>query len=547
MKNQVILIDVVLSGLSQGLDEETQIHALPSVLLKGFANEDERIQQNYNIKVLRFKEYEKPRSYLKKVLIDKPKVIGFSAYTWNYIHIREATKLIKKNNPEIIIIWGGPQVSYNPIEHLNKVSELDIVVCGAGETAFKRVLLSLITEDKISNIPALAFRDKGRVPIQNKGMYTEDLSLIPSPFQNGLINLAAPGKHAVYLETFRGCPKKCGYCVWGAGLKKPLYYPLESVLKDIEIIYGSPNVVNVYVTDAFLFYHPKRGYKILQKIIDCNIYKTPTFLEFDPFHLQPEHIPYVKPVCQSDYRIGVQSFTEDALTLASRSKTGRDLVKSKIDMIRREDTNAKISFALIYGLPGDSFEGFRETLSFALALQPDSLKINVLSVLPGSGYWKSRELLGLFFEEEPPHRVMRSNDFSKEDIRKCEILSAWLTYFLRFKLFKDIVGSLVKTGLLDEPIVLIDALINRLSSKEKWIIGKSIRTNISVEEENQRRMFIIDKGTNSECKMRFYKSFLDVLNEWNIKGFDEEILNDLKHFKLYGNFINYYPQETWKR
>lgn len=545
MKKKIILFDVVLSGAAQGLDDDVIIHALPCVLIKGFVLLDKNISDFYDIEVWNVKEHEYPETYMDKLVNANPFMVGFSCYTWNFMHIINATNLLKQKLPNTVTIWGGPEVSYTSVELMNKYNFIDLIVCGAGETAFKRVLLSFLNLDTILTIPALTHRIDN-FPIKNEGVFTENLELIPSPFQNNLIDLNSEGKHAVYLETFRGCPKKCGYCLWGVGLKKLLYYSMEQILTDIELIYNNPNVVNVYVVDAFLFYNPKRAFQILEKIQSCK-YQHPTFLEFDPLHLKAEYIPYVKPVCKSDYRIGVQSFIEEALSIAGRSKTGREVIESKINMLRTEDSDAKISFAVIYGLPGDSLGGFRDTLSYSLTLKPDSLKINVLSILLGSTFWEKRVEMGLFFEEDPPHRLIKSNDFTEQDLEECELLSAWFTYVMRFKLVKETMYKMIDYGLLPEPIEFIDSIIELLKPVETWIDDKYKRVGISVEEENQRRIFIINQSDNANCKLNIYNATIELLKNLNSEvDLGSKILKEIDFYKTFG----YFPlknTELWKR
>lgn len=547
-KKRVILIDVVLSGLAQGLDKDVIINSLPSVLLKGTAMQDDNIRECYDIEIISILEEQSPEEYIPNLAMqDDVLMVGFSVYTLNYLHVRQASELLKQLAPHIKIVWGGPQVSYNPIEQLNQ-SSADYIICGPGETAFWRLLLSLIGRDDMYSIPTLTYRDLNDKVQQVPGeFYVEDLRNKPSPFQNGLIDLTKEGKHAVYLETFRGCPKSCGYCVWGATLGKMQFYPLDSILKDIEYIYSFPTVLNVYVTDACLFYNPKRAITILKKINEVNVHNISTFLELDPMALKPEYIPYLKPVCQSDYRLGVQSFNEDALLTANRGKRGFDLLQKKVNMLRREDPDARISFALIYGLPDDSLDDFRETLSFTLTLKPDSVKINALSVLPGSDYWKRHETLQIEFEEDPPHRILHSKDFSSDDLRSCELLSAWMIYFLRFKLLKDVIYTMIDRAVLPNPIEFIDKLIERLSPIETWMDTQSQKLSLTVEEENERRMFIINQSGNPECKLNLYNNLVALLTEYEQLDLVRLIQDDLDYFENHNQFFDFHVDEVWKR
>lgn len=546
MKRKVYLFDVNLSGLSQGLSKDVIIHALPSVILKGVAEKDEFIKENFNIEVKSVFVNEQ-LEYYKEIAAQNIFMIGFSTYTWNYEHIRQASKLIKEINPNVLIIWGGPQVSYTSEIEMKNNEFVDFIISGAGEQPFKDLLLHLILNDTIkqNDISSLTYRIKNGV-LKNKIQYNDDLNSTPSPFQSKLIELDARRKHAVYVETFRGCPNKCGYCIWGGGKNKLQFYPIEQVLEDIKIIYNTKNIENVYFVDACLFYHPQRAIKILNTILKCK-YLHPTFLEFDPIELKPEYVSLVKRVCQSDYRLGVQSFVDDTLQNAGRSHRGRELIRKQVEMLRREDKDAYISFALIYGLPEDNLKGFKETLDFALTLKPESLKINVLSVLPGTPFWVNKNFYKLEFEKLPPHRLLHSKDFSEHEIEICEKITAWLTYLLKFPIYKKVLYSLIDENVISTPITFVEKTLERLSPNELWIQKTYKKSNISVEEENENRIEIINQSEKTENRLRVFKILKEQLSDLQHTELIKFVSSELDFFKRNSFFKHSSKTESWKR
>ena len=73
-------------------------------------------------------------------------------------------------------------------------------------------------------------------------------------------------------------------------------------------------------------------------------------------------------------------------------------------------------FDLIYGLPGDSLEGFRASLDFAMSLVPNHLDVFLLSVFPGTRLTETAPALNLEHEACNPYQVIASPTFSREDI-----------------------------------------------------------------------------------------------------------------------------------
>lgn len=51
---------------------------------------------------------------LQDIYSYKPEIIGFACYIWNIEMTRQLISLIKSVMPEVKIIFGGPEVSYEP-------------------------------------------------------------------------------------------------------------------------------------------------------------------------------------------------------------------------------------------------------------------------------------------------------------------------------------------------------------------------------------------------------------------------------------------------
>lgn len=132
----------------------------------------------------------------------QPDVIGFSCYIWNIEETIKVIKMIKKINPEIKIIAGGPEVTYDVQEWMKEVPEFDFIVIGEGEQTFKQLLSALASGTDFSEVPGIAYR-KNDIIQMNPQRNKLDLKELPSPyrFEADLPHLA---KRVTYLETSRG-------------------------------------------------------------------------------------------------------------------------------------------------------------------------------------------------------------------------------------------------------------------------------------------------------------------------------------------------------
>jgi hypothetical protein len=71
---------------------------------------------------------------------------------------------------------------------------------------------------------------------------------------------------------------------------------------------------------------------------------------------------------------------------------------------------------LIYGLPGETLASFRQSLNFAMSLDPPDLAVFPLMVLPGTELWQKADGLGLRFDPDPPYYVREHGSMGAADV-----------------------------------------------------------------------------------------------------------------------------------
>jgi hypothetical protein len=53
-----------------------------------------------------------PRDIAESLLAQNPKIIGLGVYIWNTTQILELVSVVKKLAPEVVVVLGGPEISY---------------------------------------------------------------------------------------------------------------------------------------------------------------------------------------------------------------------------------------------------------------------------------------------------------------------------------------------------------------------------------------------------------------------------------------------------
>jgi hypothetical protein len=112
-------------------------------------------------------------------------------------------------------------------------------------------------------------------------------------------------------------------------------------------------------------------------------------------------------------QLGLQSVIPEVLSNVNRS-IDPDKYAEKISMLN--SAGVVFGLDLIYGLPGDTLEGFKQSLDYALMLQPNHLDIFPLAVLPGTALYDDAAGFGLQHQNDAPYILISSPGFTEVDM-----------------------------------------------------------------------------------------------------------------------------------
>ena len=112
----------------------------------------------------------------------KPDIIGFSCYIWNINETIHVIKMLKTVLPNVKIVLGGPEVSYDVHDWLKKYSEIDYIIMGEGEVSFKKMMHHFNGEIPLEEVPGIAYMQDGKLKIHAQPPKI-DLRELPSPFR----------------------------------------------------------------------------------------------------------------------------------------------------------------------------------------------------------------------------------------------------------------------------------------------------------------------------------------------------------------------------
>lgn len=344
-----------------------------------------------------------------------PSVIGFSCYIWNIEETIKVIQMIKKIDPTIQIVLGGPEVTYDTAEWMEKVPEIDFIVIGEGEQTFKQLLTEIKTEKDFSKVSGIAYRKNSQVQFTPQ-MNKLDLRELPSPyrFQEDLPHL---GKRVTYIETSRGCPFSCQFCLSSieVGVR---YFDREKIKADIRYLMANGAKTIKFVDRTF---NISRSYalEMFQFLIDEHLPGTVFQFEITADIMRPEVIEYLNnnaPHGLFRFEIGVQSTNDYTNELVHRKQNFAKLTRT-VTMVK-EGGKIDQHLDLIAGLPEEDYHSFRKTFNDVFALRPEELQLGFLKMLRGTGLRLRAAEHGYVFMDHSPYEILGNNVLNFNDIIK---------------------------------------------------------------------------------------------------------------------------------
>ena len=341
-----------------------------------------------------------------------PKAIGFSMYVWNRDLICSIASELRRNQPDIKLFCGGPEVTADP-ESIMNLRIFDFAVIGEGEVPFFSLCQALTEGGEYSNIPGIVTPATTVLPPPPPVAH---LDSIPSPYLTGVIDTHAnPG---LLWQLSRGCSFSCDFCFDSRGIHGVRQFSLERLESEL-IHFAANGVSQIFVLDSTFNLDQKRAKKILRMIKN-----TAPEIHFH-FEVRNEFIDremaqlFAQIPCS--LQIGLQSADRDVLKLVGRSFNKADFT-SKVGLLN--ESGAVFGFDLIYGLPGDTLDGFRNTLNYALSLYPNHLDIFPLAVLPGTRLASRGTALNMIWGTTPPYLLEATDCFSATDMSAASKLAS---------------------------------------------------------------------------------------------------------------------------
>lgn len=390
---------------------------------------------------------QRPLDIVEALLAEQPRIIGFGVYIWNVVETTQVVALLKRIQPDLYIVLGGPEVSHEWDEQ-PLVAMADYLITGQADLTFARLCRQLLE----GNPPATRVLAADPPPL--------DQLTLPYRFYTD----EDIAHRLIYVEASRGCPFRCEFCL--SALDKTAWpFPLEPFLAELDLLYQR-GVRHFKFVDRTFNLNAKIGAQILDFFLERLDERL--FLHFE---LIPDQLPEALkerivrfPAGALQFEIGVQSFDPEVQTRISRKQDNRKTEENLRWL--RQYTQAHLHADLIIGLPGEDLARFAAGFDRLVTLDPHEIQVGILKRLRGAPIVRHTAAFDLRYNPHPPYNLLCSTQLDFATMRRLE----------RFARYWDLIGN---SGRFHHtrPLLLGDAPFARFLAFSDWLFACTGQTH----------------------------------------------------------------------
>jgi radical SAM superfamily enzyme YgiQ (UPF0313 family) len=346
-------------------------------------------------KILEFTINEDENQMVEQILLTSPKIVGISVYIWNAIVVQKIVEIIKQISPQIKVVLGGPEVSYQPFRV--DWSRADYIVQGEGEITFYDLCKNIVKKSPSNKVLKAILPNVKEVEFPYDEYSDEDIR-----------------NRYIYVEASRGCPYECEFCLSSID-KKVRYFDIDRLILEYKKLWDRgarkfkfiDRTFNLNIPYAIklldFFLEQKESYSLHFEVIPDNF---PTKLKEKIVKFPPQSL---------QLEIGIQSLNLDILKNINRDMNLKKL-KNNIEFLEKE-TNAHLHVDLIIGLPGESIESFAKNLNELKGITDSEIQIGILKKLSGTTISRYDEVFNMVYNSQPPYEILQNDYISFLDLQ----------------------------------------------------------------------------------------------------------------------------------
>ena len=389
---------------------------------------------------------QRPEDIAETLLQNEVRIIGFGVYIWNVLQTTEVMRLLRIVRPDITLVIGGPEVSYE-IDQQDITQLADFVITGAADLSFAELCIEVLA---------------GKSPHRLVSSLPFALDNLQSPYV--YYNEEDVAHRVIYVEASRGCPFKCEFCLSSLD-KTATAFDLNAFLQHMQQLIDRGARQFKFVDRTFNL-KADTSRQILEFFLE-HIEKN-LFLHFE---LIPDRLPEILlellprfPDGSLQFEIGIQSFNPEVQKRISRKQQHERTCHSLRWL--RQHTSAHIHADLSFGLPGETLESFGEGFDLLHSLGPQEIQVGILKRLRGTPIDRHTKEYDMRYMSTPPYRILSHRHADYFTIQR----------MVRFARYWDLIGN---SGRFPStlPLLLTPTPFQQFMSFSDWLFETTRQTH----------------------------------------------------------------------
>ena len=367
--------------------------------------------------------------------------IFVSAYIWNIEALEILFTNLRLLDADVKIIYGGPEVTYDPLGQLHRRPFLDAVIYGEGEATFYAFIENLLMYDNaeaMQHTRGIAYKRDETYLVNDPMPLIDPMDEIPFPYSD----MGVLENRIIYYESSRGCPYSCSYCLSSA-TKGVRHLNVDRVNRDMDF-FLSKRVDQVKFVDRTFNTNKGHALPILKHLIEHDNGVTNFHFEITASLLDEAYFDVLKMARPGliQFEVGVQTTYETTMHAIHRPMSF-DIIKERCKSVLAMG-NIHLHVDLIAGLPYESYQRFLDSFDDVYSIGAHQLQLGFLKVLKGTAISRELELHDYKVRLNAPYEVLSNKYMTFDEMCILKDVETLLEYYSNSGKFSHSLRFLMK-------------------------------------------------------------------------------------------------------
>ena len=382
--------------------------------------------------------------FLRKSSFD---MVGITTLTPSFNNAVNLTRIVKENSNARTVL-GGIHPTIMPESSLSP-DTVDFIVKGEGEVTVNKLVACMEENGLLSEIDGIGYKLSGKMIINRDRELIENLDDLSFPAMHLFKNRSYTYPDALYspalpVITSRGCPGSCTYCnTKNIFTRRFRARSANNVVDEFQHLIEHFGVKEIHIWDDNFTTLKNRVFEIRDEVKRRKLevkFSFPNGLRID--FIDKDILIALKEMGTYSIAVGVESGSQKILDVIKKRIT-IEKIREKFFMIKKAKLECWGFFMI--GLPEETPETIKQTIKFAIELNPDIAKFHILKPFPGTEVFEQLSRKGLItsmnFDDygihtKPAHKL---DGLAENDLLEWQNMAYKMFYLRPSKIFSQLI------------------------------------------------------------------------------------------------------------